>query len=118
MNCIFCKIVRGEIPSPRVFENDQCIVIKDIQPQAPHHYLLITKDHVESLDHVLRGGAEAAQTEVGAMLYALTLVAQEKKLKGYRVVTNIGAAGGQSVFHLHFHLLAPGDTGALSGTFG
>jgi diadenosine tetraphosphate (Ap4A) HIT family hydrolase len=103
-NCLFCKIISGTIPSRKVFEDDHLIVIEDIAPQAPLHLLLVPKIHfVNCLDmtaaeenivgHVFRTGGEIAR-EKG---YADT---------GFRIVQNNGAGAGQSVFHIHFHLLA------------
>lgn len=106
-NCIFCKIIRGEIPSTKVFEDDQLLVIEDLSPQAPLHLLLLPKKHfVNCLDmtegddvvvgHAFRIAGEIARTKG----YAET---------GFRVVQNNGAGAGQSVFHIHFHLLAGRD---------
>ncbi|MCU0618932.1 MAG: histidine triad nucleotide-binding protein [Gemmatimonadaceae bacterium] len=100
-SCLFCRIVRGEIPAAIVAETDDALAFRDIAPQAPVHVLVIPKAHVASLD---------AATDA-ARLGAVTLLAAEVARRegvagsGYRVVTNIGADGGQSVAHLHFHVL-------------
>ena len=100
-DCLFCKIAAGEIPSDKVRETEEWFAFRDIAPQAPTHILVIPKRHVDSLaqanDPVL----------LGSMLSAIREIAREESLEedGYRVVTNIGEDGGQSVGHLHFHLL-------------
>ncbi len=103
-NCIFCKIIRGEIPSKKVFEDDQILVIEDITPQAPIHLLIIPKKHfVNSLDM-------SAQDDevVGYVFRKAGEIARQKGVdeSGFRLVQNNGAGAGQSVFHIHFHLLA------------
>ena len=103
-DCIFCKLVQKEIPSQLVYEDEQCVAFKDLEPQAPVHVLVIPKKHVESL---------LALTDADRDLVAHILVdvvpQLAKKLgvaeKGFRVVANTGEEGGQSVKHLHFHLL-------------
>jgi histidine triad (HIT) family protein len=102
MNCLFCKIIDGSIPSTRVYEDEQCIAFADIHPQATVHLLVIPRKHIVSL-------AEAT-TEDGALLshllWTVAEIAREQKLTaGYRVVINIGENGGQTVDHLHLHLL-------------
>jgi histidine triad (HIT) family protein len=102
MDCLFCKIVDGTIPSTKVYEDDQCIAFADIHPQAPVHLLVIPRKHIVSL-------AEATEEDASLLSHLLWTVAQiarEKKLsKGYRTVINIGEDGGQTVDHLHLHLL-------------
>lgn len=103
MDCIFCKIVNGEIPSNKAYEDDRLLAFHDIEPQAPTHILIIPKEHIESTSEITaeNSGIVAHIFEVAANL------AKEQKLdSGYRIVTNIGEDGGQSVKHLHFHLLA------------
>jgi histidine triad (HIT) family protein len=102
-NCIFCKIVAGEIPSTKVHEDDVCIAFDDLHPQAPTHVLVIPKEHFDSLDT-----AEAAQKEaLGHLMLTAASIAREKGFAkdGYRVVINTNEDGGQTVFHLHVHLL-------------
>lgn len=100
--CIFCKIVAGEIPSNKVYEDDACFVIHDIAPKAPVHLLVISKRHVKDL-------TEAASDEamMGAMMAVAATVAKHADIAdtGYRVITNIGKHGGQAVPHLHLHVL-------------
>jgi histidine triad (HIT) family protein len=102
-NCIFCRIVSGQIPSTRVYENDQIIVFRDIHPKAPVHLLLIPREHVESL---MTAGPQH-EALVGKMLVlAPRLVREQGSADGFRVVINNGPGGGQEVFHLHMHVLA------------
>lgn len=107
--CIFCRIVAGEIPSAKLLETDMVLVIRDIGPQAPTHALVIPKRHVTSL-HELDDDVLAA-----ALLNAARSVAEQEGLtaNGYRVATNVGEWGGQSVFHLHLHVLGGRPLGAL-----
>ena len=103
-DCLFCKIAEGSIPSNKLYEDELCLAFYDIDPQAPVHFLVIPKRHIASA---------AALTEEDAALLGhvfAVIAAQCKKLgiaeNGYRVVTNVGKDGGQSVGHLHFHVLA------------
>jgi histidine triad (HIT) family protein len=102
-NCIFCRIVRGEIPSNPVYETAHVLAFRDLHPQAPVHVLVIPKRHVDSLASMKREDAE----EAGSLLLAAATVARLEGIEdsGYRVVTNIGDEGGQSVGHLHLHVL-------------
>lgn len=103
-DCIFCKIAVGTIPSTKVYEDDVCVVFNDLEPQAPTHLLLIPRVHVDSLD---RSGPEHKET-LGHLLLTAARIARDKGFaeKGYRVVINTNDEGGQTVFHLHVHLLA------------
>ena len=102
MNCLFCKIVAGEIPSTKVYEDDLILAFRDIAPQAPTHILVIPKCHIPSVD-----GITAENSAVVAHIFATipTIAAAEKLENGYRVVSNCGADAGQTVHHLHFHIL-------------
>ena len=100
-DCLFCKIVAGEIPSDRVYEDDAVIVFRDINPRAPTHVLAIPRRHIASAANLTDADGEL----LAALFAALRHVAEEAGLHGYRIVTNVGAESGQSVFHLHFHLL-------------
>lgn len=102
MDCIFCKIVKGEIPSKKVYEDDRVYAFHDLEPQAPVHVLIIPKEHIESAADIdgENSNLVAAVFEAGAR------IAKELNLtKGFRIVTNSGEDGQQSVQHLHFHLL-------------
>lgn len=103
-NCIFCKIVTGSIPSARVFEDELCVALNDITPQAPFHILVIPKEHITSLDEAGDGHRDL----LGHLLLKAGEIARNKGFAagGYRVVINTNADGGQTVFHLHVHLLA------------
>ena len=101
--CLFCKIVKGEIPSDKVYEDELVYVFKDIAPTAPVHLLVIPKEHISRLDEV--NGSNSA---VIAHIYeVIAKLSKELDLnEGFRVVSNCGESAGQSVFHIHFHLLA------------
>lgn len=102
MDCLFCKIINGEIPSTKVYEDDNVLAFKDINPNAPVHVLVIPKQHIESVDAVDCANIDCV-TEV---IKAIPKVAQLCNLdNGYRVITNVGEDGGQTVKHLHFHVL-------------
>ncbi len=103
-NCIFCKIIKGEIPAEVLVENESAIVFKDINPSAPIHYLGVPKEHIATLNDV---GAQHAELVAGT-LRALAEAADKLGVaeSGYRVVTNVNRDGGQEVFHLHLHLLS------------
>ena len=104
-DCLFCKIAEGEIPSKKLYEDDICTAFYDIAPQAPVHFLVIPRTHIGSVSEVTaeNSGIVAHCFEVIAKL------AKENGLDSYRVVSNIGAQAGQSVFHLHFHVLSGRD---------
>ena len=102
MDCLFCKIIEGDIPSQCLYEDDKIYVFKDIDPQAPVHFLVIPKKHIDSLDTMADEDAEL----IGYVFKKIRDLAKEQGLKdGYRVVNNIGEDGGQSVKHMHFHVL-------------
>ena len=101
-DCIFCKIIKGEIPSNKVYEDDEILAFKDINPMAPVHILVIPKKHIKSANEI----EEADELLIGKMFTVLKKIAKESKLdNGYRIVSNCGEDGGQAVKHLHFHLL-------------
>ena len=102
MDCIFCKIVAGEIPSTKVYEDDNVLAFQDINPNAPVHVLVIPKTHIDSVDCVDNSNIDI----VSKVIAAIPTVAKECGLtNGYRVITNVGEDGGQSVKHIHFHIL-------------
>lgn len=102
MDCIFCKIVNGDIPSKKAYEDDKILAFYDINPQAPVHIVIIPKAHIENMN-----GITAENSDVIAHIFeVIPKIASENNLAdGYRVVSNCGADGGQTVFHLHFHLM-------------
>ena len=103
-DCIFCKIVDGSIPSTKVYEDDVCIAFNDLTPQAPTHILVIPKEHIDSL---AKTGANHKDA-LGHLLLSAAEIARDRGFSddGYRVVINTNVDGGQTVFHLHVHLLA------------
>lgn len=102
MDCLFCKIIAGEIPSQKVYEDDRVYAFADIDPQAPVHVLLVPKVHIASTDEITE-----ANSSLAAHIFQVVprLAARLGLTNGYRVVANCGADGQQSVAHLHFHLL-------------
>ena len=102
MDCIFCKIANGEIPSNKVYEDDQVCAFYDLEPQAPVHVLIIPKKHIAS---VMELEEENAADVSHVFLVAKRLAKELNLANGFRIVSNCGEDGGQSVHHLHFHLL-------------
>lgn len=102
MNCLFCKIIKGEIPSRRAFENEHIYAFYDIAPQAPVHILVIPKEHIESVDAVNSDNSAI----VAEIFENIPRIAREAGItNGYRVISNCGDDACQSVHHLHFHIL-------------
>ncbi|MEK7478891.1 MAG: histidine triad nucleotide-binding protein [Patescibacteria group bacterium] len=100
-DCIFCKIAKKEIPADIVFENKDLVVFEDIKPSAPAHYLIVPKEHIQSIAHL-----EGNHRDILAdLIYAAKDEAKKAGLKGYKLVFNVGREGGQMVDHLHLHLL-------------
>ena len=102
-DCIFCKIIKGEIPSKKVYEDEKVYAFYDISPEAPVHFLVIPKEHIESANDI---NAENADI-VSHIFLAIIKIAKELKINdtGYRIVNNCGEHGGQTVQHMHFHVL-------------
>lgn len=111
-DCIFCKIVAGQIPSSKVYEDDHVLAFHDIHPQAPVHVLVIPKKHLASAGEL----SSEDSTILSHVFAAIQAVAKSKGVaeSGYRVVTNTGKDAGQVVFHLHFHLLGGQPLGHLA----
>ncbi|GAB6990669.1 histidine triad nucleotide-binding protein [Paenibacillus pini] len=113
MDCLFCKISEGSIPSQKVFENERLLAFKDIQPAAPVHILIIPKKHIASMNDV--------QEEDLSLIAEMHRVAQDiaKDMgifeSGYRLINNCGPDSGQAVHHLHYHVLGGAKLGALTG---
>jgi len=103
-DCLFCRIIRGEIPSQKVFEDKELLAFKDINPQAPIHIIIIPKKHIGSL----AGAGKKDNALLGRIQLAMSAIAEKLpgKNNSYRIVSNCGEEAGQSVFHLHYHLLA------------
>lgn len=104
-DCLFCKIIAGDIPSNKVYEDDLCYAFYDIDPQAPTHFLVIPKAHISSVAAV--DGENSAV--VAHIFEVIAKVTKELGVESYRVVSNVGEQAGQSVFHLHFHVLGGRD---------
>jgi histidine triad (HIT) family protein len=101
-DCLFCKIIRGEIPTKKVYEDDHVFAFEDVNPQAPTHVLIIPKKHIAGLKEAQDKDAEI----IGYSQLAAAKIARQRGIeKGYRTVYNVGPGAGQSVFHLHLHLL-------------
>ena len=101
-NCLFCKIIAGEIPSSKVYEDEYVYAFRDINPQAPVHILVVPKEHICCADAIDGTNSMAA----AKCLEAIAKIAKAEGLEnGYRVINNCGADGGQTVMHLHFHIL-------------
>ena len=103
MDCLFCRIIAGEVSSDIVYRDERCIAFRDINPQAPVHVLVIPNEHIESLDDA----SQRDEALLGHLLRVAARVANEQGLSetGYRTAINTGAGAGQSVFHLHVHVL-------------
>jgi len=101
-DCIFCRIIRGEAPAKKVYEDERAFVFEDINPQAPTHVLIIPKKHIVGLKD-----AQAEDAEIIGYLHLVAAqIARQRGIEdGYRTVFNVGPSAGQSVFHLHLHLL-------------
>ena len=104
-DCLFCKIAGGEIPSQKVYEDELVYAFYDIDPQAPTHFLVIPKSHIGSVAEI--SGENSAV--VAHIFEVIAKVSRELGLESYRVVSNIGEQAGQSVHHLHFHVLSGRD---------
>lgn len=102
MDCLFCKIIEGSIPSEKIYEDDLVYAFSDIDPQAPKHFLVVPKTHIASIDEI----DESHKELMGHIFLVISKIAKNMGLNnGYRVVNNIGEDGGQTVKHIHFHVL-------------
>jgi len=100
IDCIFCKIAKHELPAKIVFENDNTIAFNDVSPKAPVHILIIPKTHIESI------AQDKAENIVKELIIVAKQIAKEKNLDGYKLVFNVGKKAGQTIQHLHLHLLS------------
>lgn len=102
-DCIFCKIVNKEIPSTKVYEDDKVLAFKDISPEAPVHIVIVPKEHIRSANELNENNASI----VAHIFTIINKIAEEQGIKdsGYRIINNCGEHGGQTVNHIHFHLL-------------
>ena len=110
-DCLFCGIAAGEIPSTKVYEDDLCVAFRDISPLAPTHFLVVPRKHLASAAAVTEEDAAL----VGHIFAVIAKLASEQGFAdGYRVVTNVGALAGQTVHHLHFHVLSGKELGSFN----
>ncbi len=101
-DCIFCQIVKGEIPKDFVYKNKDVVAFDDINPFTPVHILIVPRKHIEGIQTIKK----VDQSVLGKMLLVARKIADKKKLKGYRLYFNCGKLGGQAIFHLHLHLIS------------
>lgn len=108
-DCLFCKIISGEVPSDKIYEDEKVYAFSDISPQAPIHIIIVPKEHISSVNEIYDDNADV----VGHIFAVAAKLAKEKDFAndGYRIVNNCGEHGGQTVGHLHFHLLAGRNLG-------
>lgn len=108
MDCLFCKIAAGEIPSTKVYEDEQVLAFRDIDPKAPFHAVVISKAHISSAAEI----TEENSAVIAHIFEVIAKIASQEKLDdGFRVVNNCGEQGGQTVNHLHFHMLSGRNLG-------
>ena len=102
-DCLFCKIIKGDIPSTKVYEDEFVYAFKDINPEAPVHILVVPKKHIKSMNEI----EEIDENLIGKIFLAIEKIAKEQGVaeQGYRVISNCGKDAGQTVMHLHFHIL-------------
>ncbi|MCF0149046.1 MAG: histidine triad nucleotide-binding protein [Clostridium sp.] len=107
MSCIFCKIVNGEIPSKKIYEDEKVLAFHDISPEAPVHFLVIPKEHIQSVNELTEKNSEV----ISHIFLVINKLVRELNISetGYRVVNNCGKDGGQTVDHIHFHVLGQRD---------
>ncbi len=110
MDCIFCKIISGEIPSNKVYEDEQVLAFRDIAPKAPVHVLIIPKTHIAGVREITADNSSV----VAHIFTVIPQIAQQLGITDYRVVSNNGEQAGQTVHHLHFHLLSGGVLGEMA----
>src|SRR3989344_1409118 len=101
MKCLFCSIAKKEIPADILYEDKVVVAFKDIKPLAPVHYLIMPKEHIESIGHLESNHAEV----ISKLIFTAKKLAEDANLKGYKLVFNVGREGGQIIDHLHLHLL-------------
>lgn len=107
-SCVFCRIIKGEIPSKKVYEDELCFAFRDINPQAPTHILVVPKTHIQSFEEI----NPSNEALIGHMASVIAKIARDEDLAGgYRVISNCGHDAGQTVPHLHFHILGGAPMG-------
>ncbi len=102
MDCIFCKIVKKELPAEIIYESDKILAFKDLHPKAPFHVLVIPKRHIDSVKSL----TEQDKDLIGDLILTAQKIAKKNNLSGYKIIFNVGKEGGQIINHLHLHLLA------------
>lgn len=103
MDCVFCRILRGELPARMVYEDEGFVAFHDIRPKAPVHVLVVPREHIEKLSDY--PDDEEGEVKLGRLFRTANRVAQRLGLSGYRLMVNVGEKGGQEVFHVHVHVL-------------
>ena len=106
-DCIFCKIIAGEIPSNKLYEDDLCYAFYDINPQSDTHFLVVPKEHIASASALTERNASI----VAHIFTVIPRLAEQLGLESYRIINNCGEGAGQTVFHLHFHVLSGANLG-------
>ena len=106
-DCLFCKIIAGDIPSNKVYEDDLCYAFNDIAPQAPVHFLVVPKAHIENVNAITADNSAV----VAHIFETIPQIAASQGITSYRVISNCGADAGQSVMHLHFHVIGGTELG-------
>jgi histidine triad (HIT) family protein len=101
-DCLFCKIIDGEIPSEKIYEGSQAIAFKDINPKATHHILVVPRKHIDSVATMEKDDQEL----MGHLIWDAKKIAEDLGLEGYQLKFHVGEKGGQEIFHVHLHLLA------------
>ena len=102
MDCLFCKIIGGDIPCSKVYEDDKVLAFNDIEPQAPVHILIIPKEHIASAAEINENNSNL----IAHVFEVAAKIASEKNLDGFRIVNNCGDSAGQTIKHIHFHLMS------------
>jgi histidine triad (HIT) family protein len=106
-DCIFCKIISGEIPSKKIYEDDLCYAFYDIEPQSDVHFLVVSKEHIECAKDINKDNSSL----VAHIFEVIAELTSELQLDGYRIINNCGESAGQTVKHLHFHVLSGSNLG-------
>lgn len=107
MDCIFCKIIAGEIPSKKVYEDEHCFAFYDINPQSDTHFLVVPKAHLASANEITAENAAV----IAHIFTVIPKICKDLGFASYRIINNCGAGAGQTVLHLHFHVLSGGNLG-------
>jgi len=109
MDCVFCKIINKEIPTNFIYEDELVLAFEDIKKDAPIHYLIVPKEHIQSIIYL----QENHQEIISKLIFTAKNIAEKIGLKGYKLIFNVGREGGQIIDHLHLHLLGGWDNGGI-----